>query len=54
MLRGGMVTSDIDRDRVIEELKARVHMQELVIGTLRGMLFTGWTLTNSYDRDKDE
>lgn len=40
-----------DKDRLIEELRARLHTQDVVINTLRGMMFTAWTLTNSYDRD---
>jgi hypothetical protein len=46
------MSADDDRDQLIEELRAKVHVQEVVINTLRGMLFTAWTLTNSYDRDK--
>jgi hypothetical protein len=41
-------------DRVVEDLKAKIHTQEVVINTLRGMLFTAWTLTNSYEYDTDD
>ena len=47
-----MSDDEQDKDALIESLRQRVHTQEVVINALRGMLFTGWTLTNDYDRDK--
>jgi hypothetical protein len=47
----GAAMSEADKDRVIEELRVKIHTQGVVINILRGLLFTGWSLTNDYDRD---
>lgn len=41
--------SEADSFRLIKQLEAKVRAREMVIDTLRGMLFTAWTLTNAYE-----
>jgi hypothetical protein len=41
--------AEIDYTLTIEELRTKCQQQEVVIDTLRALLFTGWSLTNAYE-----
>jgi len=43
-----------DKDQRIRELEAKIRTREMVIDTLRGMLFTAWSLTNAYEKAEDD
>jgi hypothetical protein len=42
------------KDAEIKKLKAKVKARELVIDTLRGMLFTAWQLTCNYEKAEED
>lgn len=37
-----------DKDATIKELRRQLAEQSVIISTLRGLLFTGWSLTNCH------
>ena len=43
-----------ERDRIIRKLRAQVATRDMIINTLRELLFTAWNLATSFERNEED